>query len=434
LKGISVLNVVTDTEARLRRLGVLPGMRVAFHVPNSAALVVAVVACWRMGAVVVPLSLRYTKTQVADAIEGMAADVLVTEDMLKKLCPYEGDVFESVCLTDLDLDLSQDATIVLTSGSTGPPKGVLHTLMHHVASAKASNEVLPFVKGDVWLVSLPMNHVGGLALIMRALLHGGGLLFAGKDWPAMLVQKTVTHLSVVPTQLASLLAWPDTATALPQLKGVLVGGAPCPESLVHQAQALGVSVHITYGASEAASQITTTRQETVGCGRALSHAEVRIAQDGEILVRSKSLCKGYVTEGRVVALPGDQGWFHTGDLGSLDAQGHLFVLGRKDTQFISGGENIRPEEIEQVLLQVPEIEQCVVVPVRDATFGQRPVVFVAYSGGTSSCTEAVNKVLCCLEKFKHPDYIFDWPLEFAGSMKPDRPSLERLAESLMPHS
>ena len=422
-----MLNVVTDTETRLRGLGVLPGMRVAFHVPNSAAMVVTMLACWRIGAVVVPLSLRYTQTQLGAAIEGMACDVLITQEMLERLCPYQGDVFESVCLSDLDLDLSHDATIVLTSGSTGQPKGVLHTLANHVASARASDEVLPFAEGDVWGVSLPMYHVGGLALIMRALLHGGGLLFAGKDWSATLVQKTVTHLSVVPTQLATLLAQSDTAAALAQLKILLVGGAPCPQSLVHQAQALGVPIHITYGASEAGSQITTTRYDPVGSGRALSHAEVRIAAGGEILVKAQSLCRGYVTQGVVTPLKDEQGWFHTGDLGSLDAQGHLFVLGRKDTQFISGGENIRPEEIEQAILTLPEVEQCVVVPVPDATYGQRPAAFVKGAASRAAMMDALG----CLEKFKHPDHFFDWPKDLVGSLKPNRPLMQDLAKSLL---
>lgn len=422
-----MLTVVTDTEARLRRLGVLPGMRVAFHVPNSVALVAAVVACWRLGAVVAPLSTRYTQAQISAAIEGTACDMLITQDILERLCPCQDHVFEQLCLSELDLDLSQDATIVLTSGSTGQPKGVLHTLVNHVASAKASDEVLPFAKGDVWLVSLPLYHVGGLALIVRALLHGGSLLFADKDWQTTLQQEAVTHISLVPTQLAQGLSRPDTASALTGLKAVLVGGAPCPEGLVSQAQALDISIHITYGASEAASQITTTGAEPVGSGRTLSHAEVRIAEDGEILIKSQSLCRGYVFQGAVMPLAGEAGWFHTGDLGSLDKQGHLFVLGRKDTQFISGGENIRPEEIEQALLALPEVAQCVVVPVPDATYGQRPAAFVK---GTAS-RETMIHALGGMEKFKHPDHFLDWPKDLVGPLKPNRPLMQDLAKSLL---
>lgn len=422
-----MLQFVTDTEARLRELGIRPGMRVALHLPNSAAMVVTVVACWRIGAVVVPLSLRYSQTQLAAAIEAMGCDVLITPQMLETLCPCQGSVFERISLSDLDLDPSAEATIVLTSGSTGRPKGVLHTLANHAASARASDEILPFDKGDVWLVSLPMHHVGGLALIMRALLHGGTLLFPDTDWQTALQHETVTHVSLVPTQLRQGLTESETASALARLKVVLIGGAPCPDDLVTQACDRDIPIHITYGASEMASQITTTREVPVGSGPALSHAEIRIDRDHEILVKGRSLCRGYVVQGQVEPVTDGQGWFHTGDLGRLDEQGRLFVVGRRDTQFISGGENIHPEEIEQVLLALPTVAQCVVVPVPDVTYGQRPVAFVR---GTAS-QEAMQAALTALERFKRPDRFLDWPEDLADPMKPNRPHMQDLAKSLL---
>ncbi len=422
-----MLSLVIDAEARLRSLGVHSGMRVAFHVHNRAAMVVAVVACWRIGAVVVPLSTRYTEGQVDAAVESMGCDLRVTAEMLERLCSYQGHVFEGVCLSDLDLNLSQDATIVLTSGSTGQPKGVLHTWANHVASAKASDEVMPFGQGDVWLVSLPMYHVGGLALIVRALLHGGTLLCPETDWQTALTQEAVTHVSLVPTQLRQCLSQGHMMALLAELKTVLVGGAPCPEGLVSQAQSLGITVHITYGASEAASQITTTQGVPVGSGRALSHAEVRIDEQHEILVKCRSLCRGVVFQGQVTPVTDEQGWFHTGDLGRVDDLGHLFVLGRRDTQFISGGENIRPEEIEQAILTLPDVEQCVVVPVPDATYGQRPVAFV--KGAASQ--DAIRDALACVESFKHPDHFFAWPQDLTGPMKPNRPMMQGRAKSLL---
>jgi len=422
-----VLKVVFDTEARLRSLGVAPGMRVALSLNQGAAMAVTIVACWRIGAVVVPLSTRYSQVQVDSAIAGMGCDFIVTQAMGAYVCAYEGQDFGSVCLPDLNLDLSQDATLVLTSGSTGQPKGVLHTLENHLASATGSHGVLPFLQDEKWLVSLPLYHVGGLALIMRALLYGGTLLFPDTDWQAVLTQETVTHVSLVPTQLRQLLGQPHTASALTRLKAVLVGGASCPEGLVSQARALGIAIHITYGASEAASQITTTQGTPVGSGRALSHAQVRINQNNEILVKSPSLCRGYVCQGQVTPVTDEQGWFHTGDLGRLDDQGNLFVLGRRDTQFISGGENIHPEEIEQALLALPEVEQCVVVPVPDEVYGQRPAAFIKGSASRQALTDA----LASMEKFKHPDHFFDWPKDLGDRMKPDRLVMQRLAESLV---
>ena len=461
-----MLPQILETEQRLRSLGIAPGMRVAFYCPNSSALVVTMVACWRIGAVVVPLSTRYSEEQVANAIEGMLCDVLISdEDMTSRpLISFAQDAktakkikvltlcdlgvfardknelyathqkrvechFKDVTLDDLNLDLSQQASIVLTSGSTGQPKGVLHTLANHVASARASHEVIPFGQDDVWLVSLPLYHVGGLALIVRALLHGGSLLFPEQDWQSSLVNERITHLSVVSTQLKRLLDGDETVQALCKLKAVLVGGAFCPEHLIERCVELGIHVHITYGCSEAASQVTTTRDKPIGSGQALGCVKVEIAKDEEILIQSESLCQGYMVKGQIQPVTDKQGWFHTGDLGELDGQGHLFVKGRKDCRFISGGENIYPEEIERVLMAIPELLQCVVVPVDHPEFGHRPVAFL-HAQGDLPCKDVLRDALKTIERFKHPDHYFQWPDGMLGTMKPERGRFEKLACNL----
>ena len=154
-----------------------------------------------------------------------------------------------------------------------------------------------------------------------------------------------------------------------------------------------------------------------------------MAEDGESLVRGDTLFAGYV-EGDGVKRPlDDGGWFHTGDLGEIDESGYLRVTGRRDNQFISGGENVQPEEIEAALLRIEGVEQAVVVPVADEEFGERPVAFVRARGGGQArdLTEALTLVL---PRFKIPMAFRDWP-EPQGleGMKVDRRAFRKLVRA-----
>jgi O-succinylbenzoic acid--CoA ligase len=203
-----------------------------------------------------------------------------------------------------------------------------------------------------------------------------------------------------------------------------------PEDLVDEALARGLPVHTSYGLTEMASQVTTTApgaapEELRTAGRVLLHREVSVSGEGEILVRGETLFAGYV-EGEETGRPsGAGGWFRTGDLGRLDGTGRLRVLGRRDNLFVSGGENVRPEEIEEALLRIPGVEEAVVVPVTDPEFGARPVAFVRLSEGTGDLARALEPVL---PRFKIPKAFHEW--EGAGGMKSDRPALEQRANRL----
>jgi O-succinylbenzoic acid--CoA ligase len=203
-----------------------------------------------------------------------------------------------------------------------------------------------------------------------------------------------------------------------------------PEDLVDEALARGLPVHTSYGLTEMASQVTTTApgaapEELRTAGRVLPHREVSVSEEGEILVRGETLFAGYV-EGEKTGRPsGAGGWFRTGDLGRLDGAGRLRVLGRRDNLLISGGENVRPEEIEEALLRIPGVEEAVVVPVADPEFGARPVAFVRLSEGMGDLARALEPVL---PRFKIPKDFHEW--EGAGGMKPDRPALKQRANRL----
>ena len=159
------------------------------------------------------------------------------------------------------------------------------------------------------------------------------------------------------------------------------GEVPPPERSLRQSVKLGLNIYLTYGLTEMSSQVATGKvtQINQACVKVLPYRQISISPEGEILVKGEVLFKGYVA-GAKIHLPLTNGWFPTGDMGQLDKEGCLTVIGRRDSMFISGGENIHPEEIEKALLSIKGIEQAMVVPKEDKEFGQRPIAFVKFEG------------------------------------------------------
>jgi o-succinylbenzoate---CoA ligase len=246
----------------------------------------------------------------------------------------------------------------------------------------------------------------------------------------------VTHLSLVPTQLYRMMQDAELLQRLRSLKVILLGGSDIPPALIRQAIRLQLPIHTTYGSTEMSSQTTTTRpnespEKLLAAGRLLNYRKLKVAADGGILVGGKTLFKGYIAADGVIESPVDAaGWFATGDIGSLDAEGYLTVLGRKDNMFISGGENICPEEIETHLQNIPGIDNAIVVPVKNAEFGARPVAFVQTGTGAFTEVEIRKELEGKLPRFKIPDRFFPWPqMETQEKLKYKRQDFIAVAEN-----
>ncbi|MFH1688406.1 MAG: o-succinylbenzoate--CoA ligase [bacterium] len=441
--------LIRQSVASLKRQGFGPHERVATLVRNDVREIVLLHALWQLGAVVVPLSHRFPAPVVREYVSelgcvGLVCDSTQADDpqlpelrrlALSEVVDLRLDGNDKVDSADRPID-NRPATIMLTSGSSGRHKAVVHSLANHAHSALSSNTNLPLGPGDRWLLSLPLNHVGGLAVLFRAALAGAAVAVpdSGVDLRESIVTLRPTHLSLVATQLKRLLSRPLDNTVCSHLKAVLVGGGPLAVDLMERGSALGLPVVATYGCTEMASQIATGRlddhkQPSLSSGRALEFCNLTIADDGEIWVCGKQLCLGYMECGEVNSVTDAEGWFHTGDLGRLDPEGYLTVLGRKDDMFISGGENIYPAQIEAALFSHGGIEDAVVIALEDETFGHRPAAIMKLAPGPVPTREALAGFLSDhLPAYMLPVRYFAWPCgPGETALKPNRIALTRQA-------
>ncbi|MBS0648335.1 MAG: AMP-binding protein [Verrucomicrobia bacterium] len=329
-------------EGMCRQIEAFPYQRVAFWAPSTPEVILTFFACWKIGKIACPLSPRLPSAQ--PALEELETE-LFTPSMPHLETPKPRE-----------WQLDQLATFLFTSGSMGRPKIACHSLGNLVMSARGSNKLIPLEPSDRWALTLPLNHVGGLGILMRSYLAKSSVLLSA-DWT------TATHLSLVPTQLYRLMKNP---AVLPHLKTILLGGAPLPD--LETPWETPWHVLPSYGMTEMSSQIVTGHHVH-------PFAEIKIASDQEIWVKGAVLFQGYYEKEKGRVLPLQDGWFATKDLGCWK-EGKFYILGRKDNLFISGGENIQPEEIEEVIRRVCGFQEAVVVPIADEEFGARPGVFL----------------------------------------------------------
>ena len=322
---------------------------------------------------------------------------------------------------------NEPATILHTSGTAATPKAVVHTLSNHLSSAQIVCAKLNLKKTDRWLLNLPIWHVSGMSIVFRCSLFGAQIILPPPETNLFdaLTMCDITHVSMVAKQLMQLMDQPAPSC----LRVAIVGGGPVPDTVLKKALKNGWPIRTTYGMTETSSMVTLSDENFPlgSSGRILRGNKIKIAPDGEILVRGLTVCSGYLENGELQHVSDEDGWLHTGDLGHLDPTGELYISGRKDNRFISGGENISPEEIEHLLYKFPEVKEAIVVPVPDPEFGQRPVAFILGCSRFDSLTEFLAREL---PKFKLP-ICYPWPKNIPHtSFKQDRKSFINLARHL----
>ena len=263
------------------------------------------------------------------------------------------------------------ATILFTSGTTGPAKGVRLTESNWAAAARASAAHLAHTADDVWLAAMPLHHVGGLSILYRSAFVGASVRWLPRFDVAAVseaMRGDVTIVSLVPTMLRRVLDHDDDDYR--DLKAVLVGGGPIPPGLIEEAHARGMPALPTYGMTETCAQVATLRPGTGPryAAHPLPGIEVRIV-DERIHLRGAQISPGYA--GEPDRSPDE--WFVTPDRGIVDDDGALRVIGRADRIVVTGGENVDPGRVEAVLVTHPGVREVALVGVADREWGERLV-------------------------------------------------------------
>jgi O-succinylbenzoic acid--CoA ligase len=379
----------------LQRLGVKSGDRVALALASVEDFAVALHGCLVAGAVAVPIDLRLTPSERAARMAG--ARVVVA------------DPLGSAPLARAAADDRDPAVAVMhTSGTTAAPKPVVLTHGNWMANALGSAVALGLDPAERWLCPMPLTHVGGLSIPIRSAIYATTAVVHGRfDTAAVLEalmnpERRITLVSLVSTMLSRLL---DAGLRRPPtLRWVLLGGGPIPTALLQRAAAAGVPVAPSYGMTETCSQLATF-------GWPLAGGEVRLSGEGEVLASGPMVSAG--------ALDSD-GWLHSGDLGRFDERGRLVITGRKADTIVTGGENVAPMEVEDVLLSHPAVADAAVHGREDAQWGEAVVASVVTADGFAvSADELRAHCAARLAGFKVPkrfEFVAELPRGQTGKL------------------
>ncbi|MCM3563607.1 class I adenylate-forming enzyme family protein [Hydrogenophaga intermedia] len=392
--------------AMARALPVERGLRVAWLGFNHPAQLVLLFALGLRGAVLVPLNYRLAPAEWATILDDCAPLLLLHDDAFaepaRALAAAEG--LQAVAIESLDLTpdepvvdqgrASDAALIVYTSGTTGDPKGAVHTQANLLANMAIAAQVQAMSAHDSVLTALPLFHVGGLCIqTLPALSMGARVLLHRRFDPGAVLdtiaRERPTLTLQVPATLQALLQHPHwSAVDLSCLRAIWAGSSLLPAELLRACHARGVPVCNVYGSTETGPFSIALgpdrAMELVGsCGWPAPGVEVKLVDEqgepvargrvGEICVRAPNVAQLYWPD---VDAVDSEGFFHSGDLARQEAEGHYVVVGRSKDMIISGGENIYPAEIEQLLAEHPWVAECAVVGRPDERWGEVCVAVV----------------------------------------------------------
>ncbi len=366
-----LLLAATRGAGQLVQRGVRPGDRVGIALPPGRPFVVAAHACLLLRAPAMPVDLRLAERERADLLRG--AEVLVSRPLLEDAgAPFK--------IAEPDED--ELALVVHTSGTTRSPRRVELTFGNLAAHVRAAGAVLGSDPDERWLGVMPLAHVGGLMMLVRAAAAAATIVLEPPPFDAERVARAlhaddITLASLVPTMLARVLE--AGGRPGPRLRRVLLGGGPVPPALMRRAVEAGFPISQTYGLTEACSTVTVAEPgDLETAGRPLPGLGLSIATDGEINVHGPTVV-------------GEWDTLHTGDLGRLDDEGRLTVIGRKVDTIVSGGENVAPAEVEAVLEEHPQVAEAGVFGRPHPVWGEAVTARVVPSGEIAATADELRE-------------------------------------------
>jgi long-chain acyl-CoA synthetase len=434
----------------LLRQGIQAGDRVAWLLPNCLEAVVATMACYRVGAIAVPLNYRYVADEARYVLGKIDSRALIfhadRKTLIRSLLPLSGPMQTCIVGSTPDTSsflpwanlLDQDpmdeypcmtedapALILYTSGSTGQPKGVVHSHRSAFYGIDISRRALDIRSEDIVLVGKPISHAGGLQTqLMPTLLSGGQVVLAMKPAPAeaasLITRFAVSQYAMLASDLLDFIEYlEESGIRLPSLRNSIGSGDSVPVELHHRFRDLfGWEVMEGSGMTEVNSYYAINprygKRKWGSLGLPCPDTELRIIRRdgsdaaeqevGEILIRTPSATTGYWQDPASTRELIGGGWLHTGDLARADDEGYLWFVGRSKLLIVRRGSNIAPAEVENVLDEHPQVHASVVVGIPDEHDGHVPVAWIAplHTSATPAESDLRDYVSAHLAAYKRP--------------------------------
>ena len=454
----SELNSIVSKRANaLFHLGVNKGDHIGTLFANCMEVVETILAIWKIGAVLVPLSFRLSPNELSYIIEHSEISMVVFQDkfeeIIKKIKPLVPNVKSFLFsgntpsneFIDFDLESNKQpnqmpkleveeddtATILYTAGTTGKPKGVVATHANWVWACV--NYLVALTKGKyqhgIGLTVFPLFHAGALGNLCAMLWGGVTSIFLEKFDPVrileMIEKEKITRLGNPPTVYKMLLQVPNIKKYdLSSVKFLASGSEMMPDETRNQLKKIfpGAGIVENYGMTETCGGISTRREiftdsKPYSVGLPHPFMKVRVVDNqgrsvapgeaGEIIVSGPNIMKEYYKNPEQTAKTIRDGWLHTEDIGRFDEDGFLYVIERKHHMIISGGENIYPKEVEEILFKHPKIIEAAVFGLPDDIWGQKVCAAIVLKPGEQLSSEEVIEF--CQDKlasFKKPKVIY----------------------------
>lgn len=405
-----------------RKLEPLEASRIAILSDNSVIMAIYVLATMVVHKELLLLNVHLKPKEIENQLAQLDVTIVLHSVERREQLPNSVStiVFESLerILSDEEADDTFDwtfedrdiAAIMNTSATTGQFKSVPLRWGQIRAHVQASKEVLGKTEQDNWLMVLPLFHVSGLSILMRSLYNGTAVTILPKYDEAQVLKliesENINMMSLVPTILTQL----EPSIIHHNLRVILLGGEFIPMALIDACEKKSLPIYKTYGMTETFSQSVTFsvldyphKRDSVG--KPLPGMQVRIDKPdadgvGEIHLTGPMVMTGYIDKEPI------DGDLNTDDIGYVDEDGFVYILNRRKDLIISGGENIYPKELEDLVYTLPSVKECAVVPVPDTKWGQVPALFVAFHDGESMTADAILSFITkSLAKYKVPKYV-----------------------------
>ncbi len=398
-------------------LGISKGDRAAIYMPNRPEWIMFYYAIARIGAIAVCVPGAYKRDEAAGVVSDSLSTLLITSEDLRAQLPSpeaipsvshtliveQDEAFQSILRgenpypgrTDILTSGEDTASILLTGGTTGIPKGAMLTHRNLLYSAQNVAYHERMVPDDIGICFLPLNHVFAQCHIMHTCFANCVtlILFAGFDMDKIVsavIEHKVTRLYAVPTVFIRFLNNPESRKQLKSVNYVFSGGTSMPAEIVRRwVDAFGIPIHEAYGMTEAASIVTFNhlfrhKIGSIGMPAGIielkvvdeNDSEVKQGDQGEIIIRGPNIMKGYFGQPEETAMALRNGWLHSGDVGRFDEEGYLYIVDRIKDIIITGGENVYPKEVEDLLHQHPAVNECGVVGLPHSEYGEAVTAFV----------------------------------------------------------